>query len=78
MEVNGIIITPQNGSAGTHDISVSIATINDDIDKIVDIDAVCGDKSARLTIMHEGMRELLEASDGQLYALNGEALKALK
>lgn len=78
MEVNGIVITPQSGKAGVHSVSVGIAAINDDVDKTVRIDAVCGNKSAQLTIVHEGMRELLEASDGQLYASDGAALKALK
>ena len=69
MEVNGIIINPQSGSAGTHDISVSIASVNEGIDKEVRIDGVCGDASARLTITHEGMRERLITADGYVFCV---------
>lgn len=78
MEVNGIVINPQSGSAGTHDISVSIATVNEDLDKEVYVEAICGDKSDRLKVIHEGMREILYATDGELYDSTGVILKALK
>lgn len=78
MEVNGIVINPQSGSAGTHDISVSIATVNEDLDKEVYVEAICGNKSDQLKVIHEGMREILYATDGELYDSTGVILKALK
>ena len=71
MEVNGIIINPQSGSAGTHDISVSIASVNEGIDKEVRIDGVCGDASARLTITHEGMRQPFALKGGGVFRVAG-------
>lgn len=71
MEVNGIIINPQSGSAGTHDISVSIASVNEGIDKVVEVDGVCGDASARLTITHEGMRQPFGLSSGGVFRVAG-------
>ena len=71
MEVNGIIINPQSGSAGAHDISVSIASVNEGIDKEVRIDGVCGDASARLTIVHEGMRQPLGLANGGVFRVAG-------
>lgn len=79
MEVNGIIINPQSGSAGTHDISVSIAAVNEGIDKEVRIDGVCGDASARLTITHEGMRQPFGLSNGGVFRVaNGGRFGVLK
>ena len=79
MEVNGIIINPQSGSAGTHDISVSIASVNEGIDKEVRIDGVCGDASARLTIMHEGMRQPIALKEGGVFRVaNGGRFGVLK
>lgn len=78
MEVNSIIINPQSGSAGTHDISVSIATVNEDLDKEIYVGAICGDKSDQLKVIHEGMREILYATDGELYDVERKVLKALK
>lgn len=71
MEVNGIIINPQSGSAGTHDISVSIASVNEGIDKEVRIDGVCGDKESTLTVVHEGMRQPIGLSGGGVFRLAG-------
>ena len=71
MEVNGIIINPQSGSAGTHDISVSIASVNEGIYKVVEVDGVCGDASARLTITHEGKRQPFGLSDGGVFRVAG-------
>lgn len=67
MDVNGFIINPQSGSAGTHDISVSIASVNEGCDKEVRIDGVCGDASARLTITHEGMRQPIALKGGGVF-----------
>ena len=79
MEVNGIIINPQSGSAGTHDISVSIASVNEGIDKEVRIDGVCGDASARLTITHEGMRQPISLKGGGVFRVaNGGRFGVLK
>ena len=79
MEVNGIIINPQSGSAGTHDISVSIASVNDGIDKVVEVDGVCGDASARLTITHEGLRQPIALNGGGvLRVANGGRFGVLK
>ena len=79
MEVNGIIINPQSGSAGTHDISVSIASVNEGIDKEVRIDGVCGDASARLTITHEGMRQPIALKGGGVFRVaNGGRFGVLK
>ena len=69
MEFDGFIIEPQSGSAGTHDISVSIASVNEGIDKEVRIDGVCGDASARLTITHEGLRERFITADGMVFCV---------
>lgn len=71
MEINGIIIEPQSGSAGTHDISVSIAAVNEGIDKVVEFDGVCGDASARLTITHEGLRQRYITADGKVFCVAG-------
>ena len=79
MEINGIIINPQSGSAGTHDISVSIASVNEGIDKEVRIDGVCGDASARLTITHEGLRQPIALKDGGVFRVaNGGRFGVLK
>lgn len=71
MEVNGIIVNPQSGSAGTHVISVSIASVNEGIDKEVRIDGVCGDKESTLTVVHEGMRHPFGLNGGGVFRLAG-------
>lgn len=79
MEVNGIIINPQSGEAGTDiPISISVAAINEGIDKVVEIDAVCGDKSDRLTIIHEGLREPFAVADGDFLLADGGTFNVLK
>lgn len=80
MEINNINITPQSGSAGTDiPISISVTAINEGIDKVVEIDAVCGDKSDRLTIVHEGLREPFGLKDGGVFRLkNGGRFGVLK
>ena len=67
MEVNGFIINPQSGEAGTHDVSFSVPAVNEGIDKVVEVDAVCGDKSGRLTLVHEGLRERFITADGLVF-----------
>lgn len=71
MEVNGIIINPQNGKAGTHAIDFSIATVNEGIDKEVLIDGVCGDKAATLVIRHEGLRQPFGLAGGGVFRVRG-------
>lgn len=64
MEVNGFNINPQSGEAGANEISISIAAVNEGIDKTVEINAVNGDKTAKLTLKHEGMREVFAPKGG--------------
>lgn len=80
MEVNGIIVNPQSGEAGTDiPISISVAAINEGIDKVVEIDAVCGDKIDTLTIIHEGLREPFGLKSGGVFRLkNGGRFGVLK
>lgn len=78
MEINGIIINPQNGEAGTHAIDFSIAAVNEGIDKEILIDAVCGDKSAPLRIVHEGLRQVFRAADGVFRLNDGGTFNVLK
>ena len=78
MEVNGFIISPQSGEAGTNAISVSIAAANESLDKTVEIDAVCGDKETRLTLIHEGMREIFRVKEGDFRLADGGTFNVLK
>ena len=80
MEINNINITPQSGNAGTNiPISISVAAVNEGIDKVVEIDAVCGNKSDRLTIVHEGLREPFGLKgDGVFRLKNGGRFGVLK
>lgn len=58
MNIQGFEITPQHGKAGTHNISISPTYTNESLDKEIVIDAVCGTSIAKLTIFHEGRREI--------------------
>lgn len=78
MEVNGFIISPQSGEAGANNISISVAAVNESLDKVVEIDAVCGDKEARLTLIHEGMREVFRVKEGDFRLSNGGTFNVLK
>ena len=69
MNFNGFEITPQSGEAGANKISISVPAVNESIDKVVEIDAINGDKSSRLTLIHEGMREPFRCKDGVLSLL---------
>ena len=51
---------------------------NEGIDREMSVFFKGGGLSVARKVKQEGMRELLEASDGQLYAADGAALKALK
>lgn len=78
METNGIIINPQSGDAGEHNIDFSVAAVNESIDKEVVFDAVCGDKVAPVRIIHEGMREVLRFTDGVFRLADGGTFNVLK
>ena len=79
MEVNGIIINPQNGEAGTHPIDFSITSVNEGIDKEVIVEGVCGDKGAPLRIIHEGLRQQFKFKDGSVLRMsNGGRFGVLK
>lgn len=78
MEVNGFNINPQSGEAGANEISISIAAVNEGIDKAVEINAVSGDKTAKMTLIHEGMREVFEPSDGDFMLADGGTFNVLK
>lgn len=79
MEVNGIIINPQSGEAGTDiPISISVAAVNEGIDKVVEIDAICGDKSDSLTIVHEGLREVFTGYDEIFITADGGTFNSIK
>lgn len=79
MEVNGIIINPQSGEAGTDiPISISVAAVNEGIDKVVELDAICGNKSDSLTIVHEGLREPFVVTDGDFVLADGGTYNVLK
>lgn len=71
MIVDGINIEPQHGSAGTHPVSINITAVNEGLDKSITIDGVCGDKTAPLTIIHEGMREIFSCTNGDFMCVNG-------
>lgn len=71
MNFNGFEITPQSGDAGANEISISVAAVNEGIDKVVEIDAISGDKSARLTLIHEGMRQPFGLSGGGVFRVKG-------
>lgn len=70
MEINGFIINPQSGSAGVHDIDFSITAVNEGIDKSIEIDAVCGNATDKLTLVHEGKRQQFKFSDGSILRMS--------
>lgn len=67
MEINGFNIEPLQGEAGAHDVSFSPTAVNESLDRVVEIDAVAGDKTARVTLIHEGMRERFITADGYVF-----------
>lgn len=71
MEINGFNVEPIEGEAGAHDVSFSPASVNESIDKTVEIDAVVGDKTARVTLFHEGLRELFNVTEGAFSVSEG-------
>ena len=78
MEVNGFNINPKSGNAGANEISISVSDVNEGIDKTVEINAVNGDKTAKMTLIHEGMREVFEPSDGVFVLADGGTFNVLK
>lgn len=78
MNFNGFEISPQSGEAGATEISIGLTAINESLDKVVEIDGVCGDTSARLTLIHEGLREVFNCSDGPFRLSNGGTFNVLK
>ena len=79
MDVNGFIINPQSGSAGVHDIDFSVAAVNEGIDKDIIVEGVCGDKSALLHLVHEGLRQPFGLSSGGVFRIaNGGRFGVLK
>ena len=71
MIVNGFDINPQNGEAGTYEIGISPTTINEGIDKEIQVDAICGDKADTLTLVHEGMRQPYGLKGGGVFRVKG-------
>lgn len=68
MEIEGFDITPASGNAGADTpISIGITAINEGLDKIVKVEAICGDKTVLLTLTHEGMREKYITADDEEY-----------
>lgn len=75
----GFNIIPHNGHAGDDiPISINITSINEGLDLIVDVYAVCGDKTAILTLNHIGMREVFAPSDGSFILSGGGTFNVLK
>lgn len=71
MIVNGFDINPQSGEAGTYEIGISPTTINEGIDKEIQVDAICGDKADTLTLIHEGMRQPFGLKGGGVFRVKG-------
>lgn len=71
MNINGFEINPQSGNAGNNEISIGITSINEGIDKSVNIKGVCGDKSAPLHLIHEGLRQPFGLSGGGVFRIKG-------
>lgn len=79
MNINGFEINPQSGEAGSININISITSTNEGIDKEVNIKGVCGDKSAPLHLIHEGLRQPFGLSGGGVFRLaNGGRFGVLK
>lgn len=71
MEVNGFIITPQNGEAGADmPIGISVSAVNEGIDKVVELNAICGNTSDSLTLVHEGKRQQFKFRDGSILRMS--------
>ena len=78
MEVNGFNINPPSGNAGANEISISVSAVNEGIDKVVEINAVNGDKTAKMTLIQEGLREVFVPSDGRFFLSDCGTFNVLK
>lgn len=78
MDIQNISIEPQNGNKGTHEISFKLTQENNSIDKVIEVEAISGDKSSILTIIHEGKREIFKVKEGELRLSDGRTLNVLK
>lgn len=79
MEIDGIKIEPQSGSAGTDiPISISVTAVNEGLDKTIVFDGVCGDATAQLSITHEGMREEFVCLEDSFILADGGTYNVLK
>lgn len=79
MNFNGFDINPQNGEAGTYETGICPTSINEGIDKEIQVDAICGDKADTLTLVHEGMRQPFGLKGGGVFRLaNGGRFGVLK
>lgn len=67
MDFNGFDINPQQGAAGTYGVGICPTSINEGIDREIQVDAVCGDKADTLTLVHEGMRQAYITADGDVW-----------
>ena len=80
MEIDGFKIEPQSGSAGVDiPINISVAAVNEGLDKSIELDAICGDKTSPLTLVHKGLRELsMDSNRLILCDRNGARIAVLK
>ena len=79
MDFNGFDINPQQGAAGTYGVGICPTSINEGIDREIQVDAVCGDKADTLTLRHEGMRQPIALSGGGVFRIkNGGRFGVLK
>lgn len=68
MEINGFKIEPQHGKAGVDiPINISVTAANEELDKIIEVDGVCGDEQSTLVLVHKGMREEYITADDEVY-----------
>lgn len=78
MIINGFNITPQNGDKGTFEISINTIEPNEGIDKEIVVEGICGNDTAPLTLLHEGMREVFNFADGAFIMADGGTFNVLK
>lgn len=75
----GFNIIPHDGHAGVDiPISINITSINEGLDLVVDVYAICEDKTAILTLNHIGMWEVFAPSDGSFILNGGGTFHVLK
>lgn len=68
MEIDGIKIEPQSGEAGIDiPIHFQMTEVNEGIDKELQLNAINGNQSAGLTLIHEGLRQRFVTSDGNVF-----------